>query len=47
MSSIDTSRSQPVDLTLVSQESIQQIEALFSDILRWPESWMGGGEHDL
>jgi hypothetical protein len=46
MSSIDTSHSQPVDLTLVSQESIQQIEALFSDILRWPESWMGD-EPDL
>jgi hypothetical protein len=45
MSSIDTSHSQPVDLTLVSQESIQQIEALFSDILRWP-SWMGD-EPDL
>jgi hypothetical protein len=46
MSSIDTSHSQPVDLTLVSHASIQQIEALFSDILRWPESWMGD-EPDL
>jgi hypothetical protein len=40
MSSIDTFHSQPVDLILVSQESIQQIEALFSDSLRWTESWM-------
>jgi hypothetical protein len=46
MSSIDTPQSQPADLTLVSQESIQQIKAVFPDILRWPESWMGD-EHDL
>ena len=46
MSSIDTPHRQPADLTLASQESIQQIEAVFPDILRWPESWMGD-EHDL
>jgi len=46
MSSIDTPQRQPADLTLASQESIQQIEAAFPDILRWPESWMGD-EHDL
>ena len=41
MSSIDTPQSQPADLSFVPPESIQQIEAVFPGILRWPESWKG------
>ena len=41
MSSIGDLQSQYQTLTLVSEESIQQIEAVFPDIQSWPESWMG------
>ena len=44
MSSIGDPQTQHQYLTLVSQESIQQIEAIFPDILRWPESWMGDSD---
>ena len=46
MSSTDTPQSQLSDLAFVSRESIKQIEAVFPDILSWPESWMGD-EGDL
>ena len=41
MSSIGDLQTQHQTLTLVSEESIQQIEAVFRDIQSWPESWMG------
>ena len=41
MSSIGAPLTQHQYLTLVSEESIQQIEAIFPDIQSWPESWMG------
>ncbi len=41
MSSIGDPQTQHQTLTLVSEESIQQIEAVFPDIQSWPESWMG------
>ena len=46
MSSTDIPQSQFAHLAFVSQESIKQIEAVFPDILSWPESWMGD-ENDL
>jgi len=46
MSSTDTPHSQFSDIAFVSQESIKQIQAVFPDILSWPESWMGD-EDDL
>ena len=42
MSSIDDPQHQY--LTLISQESIQQIEEILPDIQRWPKSWMGDND---
>ena len=44
MSSIGDPQNQHQYLSLVSEESIQQIEALLPDIRRWPESWMGDSD---
>ena len=44
MSSIGDPQVQHQYLTLVSEESIQQIDAILPDIQRWPESWMGDSD---